>query len=247
MYKKILYTLGDTPSVDNYCALLALVSKIVSVQMQVTETVVYQGQFGEFTITDRDRLEVIIYRSGLATAALSFCIGTSLLFWQGATPLVLNLLTVLLGIFSLGLGVSLFTIHIYLVPLHRLLQLFWLIGTVFSAAIAFSSPEPLALFVYQHPLTLLGTGSLFAALTGIYFKEAFCFDRLETKLLTPLVPILLLGFMAGIFPPEIQTILLASWSVLFAVFALRKIFQAIPPDIGDKSVFAYLKNQRQQV
>jgi uncharacterized integral membrane protein len=28
------------------------------------------------------------------------------------------------------------------------------------------------------------------------------------------------------------------------VFALRKVMQPIPPDIGDKSVFAYLKQQR---
>ncbi|MEA5468123.1 DUF2301 domain-containing membrane protein [Spirulina sp. 06S082] len=213
---------------------------------QSTETVIYQGQFGEFTITDRDRQGVIIYRSGLAVAALSFLLGTSLLLWQGATPFVLNILTVLFAFFALGLGTSLLTIHIYLVPLHRLLQMFWLVGTVFSTAIAFSSPEPLALFVYKHPLTLLGTGFIFAALTGIYFKEAFCFNRLETKLLTPLVPILLLGFMAGIFPSEIQQLFLASWSILFAVFALRKVFQAIPPDIGDKSVFSYLENQKQQ-
>ena len=32
----------------------------------------YQGQFGEYTITKRDRLEVIIYRVGLVVAAASF-------------------------------------------------------------------------------------------------------------------------------------------------------------------------------
>lgn len=214
--------------------------------MQSPETVIYQGQFGEFTIADRDRQEVRIYRSGLALAALSLLLGTSLLLWQGATPFVFNALTVLFASFALGLGVSLLTIHIYLVPLHRLLQVFWVIGTVFSTAIAFSTPEPLALFLYNHPPLLLGTGFLFAALTGIYFKEAFCFNRLETKLLTPLVPILLLGFMAGILSLEVQQILLASWSILFCIFALRKAFQAIPDDIGDKSVFAYLKNRQKQ-
>ncbi|MEM1369784.1 MAG: DUF2301 domain-containing membrane protein, partial [Cyanobacteria bacterium P01_H01_bin.15] len=86
-------------------------------------------------------------------------------------------------------------------------------------------------------------GFLFAALTGIFFKEAFCFNRLETKLLTPLVPALLLGHLFGVLPPTVEKSLLAIWAVLFVVFALRKAFQAIPPDIGDKSVFEYLKKQ----
>jgi uncharacterized integral membrane protein len=38
--------------------------------------------------------------------------------------------------------------------------------------------------------------------------------------------------------------LLALWALLFLVFAVRKVIQPIPPDIGDKSVFAYLEQQR---
>ncbi|NES85715.1 MAG: DUF2301 domain-containing membrane protein [Moorea sp. SIO2B7] len=205
---------------------------------------VYQGQFGDFTINDSDRLGVIIYRAGLTTAALSFALGSSLILWQGATPLILQALTPLFGIFSLGLAVSLITIHIYLIPLHRLLQICWLTGTVAAIVLAWQSSEPLALFVYNHPLTLFGVGFTFVALTGIYFKEAFCFNRLETKFLTPLVPLLLLGHLAGILPLEVEKIFLASWTILFVIFALRKVIQPIPPDIGDKSVFTYLKEKR---
>lgn len=205
---------------------------------------VYQGQFGEFTITENDRVGVIIYRAGLVTATLSFAIGSVLILWQGATPLVLNILTLLFGIFALGLAVSLVTIHIYLAQLHRLLQIFWLIGTLSAVTIAFQSSKPLALFVYEHPITLLGIGFIFAALTGIYFKEAFCFNRLETKFLTFLVPTLLVGHLLGILPVLIEQILLSIWTGLFIIFAFRKIIQPIPPDIGDKSVFTYLKQQR---
>jgi len=205
---------------------------------------IYQGQFGEFTITDSDRQGVIIYRAGLITAAVSFTIGSVLVLWQGATPVILQALTPLFAVFSLGLAISLITIHIYLVPLHRLLQLFWLIGTTAAAILTVSSSEPLALAVYNHPINLLGVGFSFAALTGIYFKEAFCFNRLETKFLTPIVPMLLLGHFAGILPAQIEEVLLAAWTVLFIVFVVRKAIQAIPPDIGDKSVFAYLKQKR---
>ena len=201
----------------------------------------YQGQFGEYTITKRDRLEVIIYRAGLVTAAASFAIASNLFFAKGQAALAA--ITPLFALFALGLGVSLYFIHIYMKPLHRALQAFWLIGTLATVAIAFKTNEPVALYIYNHPLTLFGTGFIFAALTGIFFKEAFCFNRLETKLLTPIVPLLLLGHMAGILPIEVEQALLGAWSIGFSIFAIRKMTQAIDPDIGDKSVFAYLANQ----
>jgi uncharacterized integral membrane protein len=102
----------------------------------------------------------------------------------------------------------------------------------------------LAVTVYNYPAALFGVGFVFAALTGIYFKEAFCFNRLETKILTPLVPTLLLGHLVGVLPVQWEQWMLGIWAILFIVFAIRKAVQAIPPDIGDKSVFAYLKEQR---
>lgn len=210
-------------------------------QLQSAGLEVYEGQFGQFTITKSDRTEVIIYRTGLLVAALSFAIATCLIMLEGTTPTVLSTLTWLYSVFCVALGISLFTIHIYFALLHRLLQLFWAIGTITAIILAVQSPEPLALFVYNHPISLLGVGFSFAALTGIYFKEAFCFNRLETKFLTPLVPLLLLGHLASVLPLAWEQVLLGVWAALFVVFALRKIVQAIPPDIGDKSVFSYLK------
>lgn len=212
-------------------------------QQIATEPVVYQGQFGEFTVTEGDRTGVIIYRTGLMVAALSFAIGSALVLLN-KTGGVLNAVTPLIACFCLALGVSLVMIHIYLASLHRALQVFWAIGSTAAVALALSSSEPLALTVYNHPAALFGVGFIFAALTGIYFKEAFCFNRLETKFLTLLVPILLLGHMIGVLPVQWERAMLASWAVLFVVFALRKVVQPIPPDIGDKSVFAYLKEQR---
>ncbi|NJM19073.1 MAG: DUF2301 domain-containing membrane protein [Richelia sp. RM2_1_2] len=202
----------------------------------------YQGQFGEFTITKDDRIGVIIYRTGLMIAALCFAIGTALVLLNDNSNL--QVLTPLYIAFSLALGVSLLTIHIYMVELHRLLQVFLAIGSISAIIFAFSNSQTLAETVYNYPLTILGIGFSFAALTGIYFKEAFCFNRLETKLLTPIVPLLLLGHMTKILPVEVEKALLAVWAVFFLIFAIRKVVQAIPPDIGDKSVFEYLKSQK---
>jgi uncharacterized integral membrane protein len=42
----------------------------------------------------------------------------------------------------------------------------------------------------------------------------------------------------------LEKILLALWAGLFLIFVARKVVQPIPPDIGDKSVFTYLEQQR---
>ncbi len=210
---------------------------------------VYQGQFGTFTITEADRRSVLIYRSGLLLAVLSFSLGTGLVLWSSGTSAAwqnwLQILTLLYAGYCLGLGISLWTIHIYLAVLHRVLQVFWLIGAIAAVTLAIASPDPLPITVYNHPTTLLGIGFTFAALTGIAFKEAFCFSRWETKLLTPLIPGLLLGHLLGILPLALERATLALCAGLFLVFALRKLVQPIPPDIGDKSVFVYLQSQRQ--
>jgi uncharacterized integral membrane protein len=217
--------------------------------MQAIESDVYQGQFGTFTITDKDRQSVVIYRSALMVAAVSFGMATIAVLWQlNQTGIVdsniLNLITFLFIIFSIGLGIALAMIHIYMVVLHRALQAFWAIGSVSAIIFSLYYQQPIGSIVYTHPLTILGVGFSFAALTGIFFKEAFCFNRFETKILTFVVPVLLLGHLTNLLPQNTEAILLAIWAGLFLVFAIRKAIQAIPPDLGDKSVFEYLKAQR---
>jgi len=208
-----------------------------------TEPVTYQGQFGAYQINEADRRSVVIYRLGLTIAALCFGLGTALVLWDKDHTIQLSWLSFLYTGFYLGLGISLLTIHIYLKPLHRMLQVFWLVGGVASAAIAHLDAAPFVLTVYRHPFTLLGVGFTFAALTGVFFKEAFCFDRLESKLLTFIVPALLLGHLTGWLPVVAERSLLIVWAILFGLFALRKLIQPIPPDIGDKSVFEYMQRQ----
>jgi uncharacterized integral membrane protein len=203
---------------------------------------IYQGQFGEFTITQSDRQSVIMYRTGLMIAALCFALGSSLVLIS-PQPAVIQAITPIYTCFSLALGISLLTIHIYMKFLHQILQIFWIIGSISALIFAHSDSRAFAITVYNQPLTILGIGFTFAALTGIYFKEGFCFNRLETKILTPLVPILLLGHLTGILSTQTEQILLATWTICFLIFAVRKIIQPIPPDIGDKSVFDYLKKQ----
>jgi uncharacterized integral membrane protein len=213
----------------------------MTINQLTTTPETYQGQFGEYTITPADRRGVVLYRLGLVLAALTFAMGTGLGLAFPNSVAVVYSLSGLYTIFWLSLGLSLATIHIYLVPLHRLLQIFWLIGGLASLGVAHYWDGPFIAGVIQYPQALWGVGFTFAALTGIYFKEAFCFDRLETKLLTPLVPLLLLGHLFNVLPVTGKQILLIAWAGLFLVFAGRKTLQPLVPDIGDKSVFDYLK------
>lgn len=210
----------------------------------MTESEVYQGQFGYFTITEDDRKEVIIYRIGLGVASVSFAVGILLFFWVGLTPIVEKIITLLFGFFIVGLGVSLQKIHIYLKPLHDTLKLLWLIGTISTIIFSIESQGNLVTFINNNPLSLLGIGFIFASLTGIFIKEAFCFNRVESKVLSLMIPSLLLGYMMNIFSLKLEQFLLATWGIFFLVFIMNKTIQDITPDIGDKSVFEYLKNQR---
>jgi uncharacterized integral membrane protein len=201
---------------------------------------VFEGAFGPYTITDVDRRGVLIYRLSLLVAALSQLVLVTVWWLQGHTSLWLTPLFFLL---ATSFGISLLTIHIYLRPLHRLLQIFWLIGTVTAAGLTVQQPDLLGTLVAQ-PSTIWGVGFLFAALTGLYFKEAFCFRRSEAKLLTLVVPVLLLGHLTGGLADGVKEALLLGWSGLFVIFSVRKFNQTADADIGDKSVFEHLEQQQ---
>ncbi|BAQ65190.1 DUF2301 domain-containing membrane protein [Geminocystis sp. NIES-3709] len=207
------------------------------------ESNIYQGQFGNFTITEDDRKEVMIYRLGLAIAGISFSVGILLFFLLGLTPIIEKILTILFALFIVGLAISLQTIHIYLKPLHNTLKVFWLIGTISTIIFSIESQGHLVIFIQNQPLSLLGIGFIFASLTGIFIKEAFCFNRIESKILSFIIPSLLLGYMMKILPLKLEQFLLTTWAILFLVFLMGKAIQEIPPDIGDKSVFQYLKSK----
>lgn len=206
---------------------------------------IYQGQFGTFTVTRDDRLEVVLYRLGLMIAATAVLTGTAIATWGHSETTPLFWLDGLFLLFCAALGGSLLTIHIYLKPLHQLLKLLWAIGTVSAIVIPLVEQRSLMAILYPtYSLPMIGVGCVFIALTGLFVKEAFCFNQLESKVLTAIVPVVLIGHWTGWMPESTQLGFLWVWAITFSWFALRKAFQSIPPDIGDKTVFAYLKQQK---
>jgi uncharacterized integral membrane protein len=200
----------------------------------------FEGVYGTYSIDARDRREVLGYRLALLLVAVAQV--ALLLQWHLLGP---TLLWPWLVLMAVGLGLALRWIHIYLRPLHRTLQLFWLLGCLGALALALRvGPAEMALALARQRLWLLAIGPLFAALAGIGFKEFFCFQRPEAIGVTLLLPLALLGYLVGGLNGGAATALLALESVLLLVLCLRKFPMPAAADVGDKSVFAHLEALR---
>jgi uncharacterized integral membrane protein len=201
---------------------------------------VFEGMYGPFTITGRDRREVLGYRLALLTAAIAQAALLAQWHWLGGSWLWPWLLPL-----AVGLGLALRWIHIYLRPLHRALQLMWLVGCLGLVGLAVvAGPSAMAAALAADPRWIWAIGPLFAALAGIGFKEFFCFRRPEAIGVTLLLPLALLGRLTGLLSPGVSGWLLAIEAALLLVLCLRKFPTPAAADVGDKSVFAYLEKQR---
>lgn len=142
-----------------------------------------------------------------------------------------------------GLGLSLLLIHIYVTEIKRTLQALWALGVVGSLAtyvcLAQPSGENLVQYVVDNSTAVWFVGPLFAALTGLVFKEGLCYGKLEAGILTFIIPTVLLGHLTGLMDDGVKATLLGFWMALFVIFAGRKFTQPIKDDIGDKSIFMF--------
>ena len=155
---------------------------------------VFEGVYGPFSITEQDRREVLGYRLTLLTAAIAQAALLAQWHWIGPDALWPWLLPL-----AAGLGLALRWIHIYLRPLHRALQLFWLVGCLGFAALAWAGgPGAMATTLAADGRWIWAIGPFFAALAGIGFKEFFCFRRPEAIGVTLLLPLALVGHLSGL-------------------------------------------------
>ena len=199
----------------------------------------FEGVYGSYTITAADREEVRRYRIALLVAGLAMSLG--LLHWWrfGGTWAWIWVVPM-----ATALGLALQWIHIYLRPLHRTLQLFWLLGCLgWSGLLLSAGPSTALLTLQDQPLWILAIGPLFAAMAGIGFKESCCSQRPEAIGLTLLLPLGLMGRLVGLINIATASVLLSTAALLLVLLALRKFGMEAAADIGDKSVFAYLDGQ----
>ncbi|CAA2975106.1 uncharacterized protein LOC111381243 [Olea europaea subsp. europaea] len=219
-----------------------LAQKNIKCQTVSKKRIEYQGVYGPWTVESSDIQEVILYRSGLVISAASFVVASSTAFFPN-NELIQRNLDLFFGVGACGLGLSLYLIHIYVTEIKRALQALWVLGVVGSLATYVTLAQPqgksLVEYVVENPTAVWFVGPLFAALTGLVFKEGLCYGKLEAGILTFIIPSILLGHLTGLVDDGSKVALLGVWMALFVVFAGRKFTQPIKDDIGDKSVFIF--------
>ena len=200
----------------------------------------YKGVYGDFVVTSTDKKEVLFYRLSILFCGLFFSIGIADWFVNGSHRIWIWLLGM-----AISIGLSLKWIHIYLKPLHQTLTIFWVIGCIGFTILA--SHFGLTHIIYglrENPKFLLLIGPLFASLTGIGFKEFFCFRRIEAIGITIFIPMALIGYLTELVNNSFNFAILIVSSLLLLIMGIRKFNLPPEADIGDKSVFDFLESQR---
>lgn len=200
---------------------------------------VFEGQYGTWRVEESDKLEVFLYRLGLTGCAASFTLAAScLLLGFSDNDLLLN---TLFASGSIGFGLSLVMIHIYIKPAKRFLQGLFLAGVAGSILVSSKADfTSIPKYLVEHPYSVWFVGPLFASITGVGFKEGVCYNKKSAFALSVLTPFLLLLHLSNLADLRFESGLLVAWMAIFCTFALGKYDQPIHEDLGDKSVFEFL-------
>ena len=210
----------------------------VNLVQGISERPFIQGIYGNYQITEDDEREVKRYRISLLICAISLSI--SILSFILAKPIFAIIFEVIMAI---SLGLSLQWIHIYIRPLHKALQILWAIGCVTIVGLyIYLGDTDVINKITSEPQLSIAFGPLFAAFTGLGFKEFFCFRRPEAIGLTILLPTAIMGYIIELFNQTTAITLMGIASLLLLILAIRKFGTDPGMDIGDKSVFEYINN-----
>lgn len=197
----------------------------------------YPGMYADWSVTKDDQLEVWSYRVCLTTVAVTTLACASPAVFGKDLSFLSNNLSYFLGASSLG--AALYLIHMYVDPIKKFMQALWAVGFTGSVCIALTTHESVPQYVAVHPAAVWLVGPMFAALTGVAFKEGMCYGKPECAALFFLIPVTLLGHLSGIIDQGGEKNLIILWCLLITLFASRKYTQEVKDDIGDKSVFLF--------
>ncbi len=200
-------------------------------------------------ITPQDIRGVRVYRGGILLAAAGVVGAALLLFvsrawetpsaqgWIDSHRLALHLMV---WSVTIGTGISVVTVHLYMRQFHTLLKILYGIGLAAMGAfvvLGLIGGRGFLHILYETPYGTFGFGFVLAALCGIAVKEAFCFGRIEAVLIAVVTPILVLGHLFRWTSPQTGFLLLAADAIFLGIFAARKWIMPVDLDIGDKSIY----------
>ena len=199
-----------------------------------------KGVYGDFIVTPKDKKEVLFYRLSILSCGLFFSLGLVQWITNGSSQIWIYFAGL-----AISLGLILKWIHIYLRPLHQALIILWALGCIGLLILLYHFGVTNLIYgLRENPKSILLVGPLFASLTGIGFKEFFCFRRIEAIGITIFIPIALIGYLTELANESFTFATLVVSSLLLLSMGIRKFNLPAEADIGDKSVFDYLESQR---
>jgi len=190
-------------------------------------------------LTRQDRITVVLYRTGIVlSAALIAGLASVQAASVGAAGAHAGVLAdgLLYGLHA-SVGLCVIFIHLYVGKFKTFLIGLYLISLGCLAALLFIGRGTPAGALGQGPYGPLLLLPLSGCLGFVTAKEAFCFQLFEGYLLAMFMPACLLLASAGIMSGRGATSALFLTAGLLVIFTLRKVFQPLAYDIGDKTAY----------
>lgn len=190
-------------------------------------------------LTMRDKVSVVLYRTGIVLTAITMAIGALAYFYYktglgAGAPLVINSL---LGALYLWIGLSVFTIHLYVSKFGRFLKSLYGIAAICLLGLFIAGGGDVARLLSESPAFILGLLPLSGCLGFITAKEAFCFRLTEGYILAFAMPLNILMLSTGSMSRGMGFVSYSFIALLMVLFTLRKAFMPLHFDIGDKSLY----------
>lgn len=192
------------------------------------------------TLTKKDRITVVLYRTGIVCAAIIILIFAYMLFnslqYQNDTAITLKFNTLLIALYG-SVGLSVFLIHLYVSKFKRALKKLYFVALIALAVLFWTGKgDALEIIAYKPygPLLLIPLSGCLGFITA---KEAFCFKLMEGYLLAIIMPFYLLLYSIRFMTIRGVTYGLLLIALMLTLFTLRKVFMPIHYDIGDKSAY----------
>ncbi len=191
-------------------------------------------------LTREDKITVAIYRTGIVVSTMVICIFAYILYDPGQFtehPSGIILLNALLLMLYISIGLSVFFIHLYISKFKRTLKRLYYLAIFLLAFLYYLGSGDAVSVVISKPYGSLLLIPLSLCLGFVAAKEAFCFRLTEGYIIAMLMPILLVLYSVGGMSGDRATYGLILVAILLVLFNIRKVFQPMHYDIGDKSAY----------
>ncbi len=191
-------------------------------------------------LTREDKITVVLYRIGIVLSAvimsgLAFLLATASPN-SNTAPGSLPADILAYGLYA-SVGMSVFFIHLYVGKFKGYLKNLYFISLGCLVVLLYLGKGSLSGVLAHEPNSSLLLLPLSLCLGFVTAKEAFCFQLFEGYLLAMIMPVYLLLVSGNILSSAGATYGLVLIAVMLVIFTLRKVFQPIAYDIGDKSAY----------